>query len=51
MNNMPPPPRDPHAALSHVLTWQRINQIIAAGPCAHMPRLITTPGRVHVPAK
>lgn len=47
---MPTPPRDPHAALSHVLTWQRIRQIIQAGPRAHLPRPITTPGRATWPS-
>lgn len=51
MSPMPTPPRDPHEALSHVMTWQRIRQIIQAGPQAAMPRPITTPGREHAPKK
>lgn len=51
MTPMPTPPRDPHEALSHVMTWQRIRQIIEHGPCAYIPRPITTPGREHVPTK
>lgn len=43
---MVPLSKDPHIALSQVLTEQRAQQILQAGPQAHITVPRTTPGRL-----